>query len=93
MARDTTPDRQRNVARSSGYSAVTETAQPVTGEPEQVVEQRVAITLGVVDGFKFGCGLLLAGIAFYFALLLIVGAAMLVALILGLPLPFGLGPH
>jgi len=54
-------------------------------------EQRVAITLGVGDGFKFGCGFILAGIAFYFALIIVVGAAFLVATILNLPIPFGPG--
>ncbi len=52
-------------------------------------EQRVAITVGVADGFKFGCGMILAGIAFYFALIIMVAAALLVALIFNLPLPLG----
>lgn len=54
-------------------------------------EQRVAITLSVGDGFKFGCGLLLAMVAFYFALIIVIGAALLTASILGIPLPFGIG--
>jgi hypothetical protein len=62
---------------------------PVAVPPS--VEQRVAITLSVSDGFRFGCGLLLAGIAFYFALLIVVAVALLFASVLGLPLPFGLG--
>jgi len=49
------------------------------------VEQRVAITLGVGDGFKFGCGMLLAGVAFYFALIIVAATALLFATILGLP--------
>jgi len=53
-------------------------------------EQRVAITLTVGDGFKFGCGMILAGVAFYFALIIMVAAALLLAVILNLPLPFGL---
>jgi hypothetical protein len=53
-------------------------------------EQRVAITLSVGDGFKFGCGMILAGIAFYFVLIIMVAAALLLAEILNLPLPFGL---
>jgi hypothetical protein len=52
-------------------------------------EQRVAITLSVGEGFKFGCGVILAGVAFYFALIIVVAAAYLVATILNLPLPFG----
>lgn len=53
-------------------------------------EPRVAITLGVADGFKFGCGVILAGIAFYFVLIIVVATAFLLASLLNLPLPFGL---
>jgi hypothetical protein len=60
-------------------------------EVEPAEEPRVTITLGVSDGFRFGCGLLLAGIAFYFGVILVVAVALLVAALLGLPLPFGLG--
>ncbi|HLH74083.1 MAG TPA: hypothetical protein VKX96_12425 [Chloroflexota bacterium] len=59
-------------------------------ELSEEFDQRVAITLGVSDGFKFGCGLILAGVAFYFALIIVVAFALLVALILNLPLPFGM---
>jgi|GEM_PF-2244770 len=72
--------------------------QPAQPDPDfeideagDAVEQRVAITLGVSDGFKFGCGLLLAGAAFYFALIMVAATAVLVAMVLGIPLPFGLG--
>ena len=60
-------------------------------EAGDLAEQRVAITLGVGDGFKFGCGMLLAGVAFYFAMIMVAATAVLFAMILGLPLPFGLG--
>ena len=53
-------------------------------------EPRVAITLGITDGFKFGCGLILAGVAFYFVLIIVVAVALLLAMLLNLPLPFGL---
>ncbi len=53
------------------------------------IEQRVAITLNVADGFRFGCGFLLACAGFYFGLLILVALALLVAVILGVPLPFG----
>lgn len=53
-------------------------------------EERVAITLSVGDGFKFGCGMILAAISFYFVLIIMVAAALLLAEILNLPLPFGL---
>ncbi|MGH2459521.1 MAG: hypothetical protein ACRDIY_11730 [Chloroflexota bacterium] len=72
-------------------------AKPAAAQPEVEVddeqyeeEQRVAITVGVADGFKFGCGMILAGIAFYFALIILVAAALLLALVFNLPLPFGL---
>jgi hypothetical protein len=64
-------------------------AEPVAEAPADV-EQRVAITLSVADGFKFGCGLILAGVAFYFALIMVVAVALLFAMLLNLPLPFGL---
>jgi hypothetical protein len=54
-------------------------------------EQRVAISVSVADGYRFGCGLILAALTAYFALILVVAVAFLVATILGLPLPFGLG--
>ena len=50
---------------------------------------RVAISLTVTDGFKFGCGVLLAALAGYFILIILIAVALLVATILGLPLPFG----
>lgn len=59
--------------------------------PEFEPESRVAITLSVGDGFKFGCGLLLAASAFYFALIMVIAVAILIATILGIPLPFGGG--
>lgn len=72
-------------------------APPVVDNPnlENVSETdpRVAITVSVSDGFRFGCGLILAGVAFYFALIMVVAVAFLVATILGLPLPFGIGGH
>lgn len=65
-------------------------AVPADVEDEGISdEQRVAITLSVADGFKFGCGLILAGVAFYFVLIILVAAALLLATILNLPLPFG----
>ena len=87
---------------SSGTPPTSSTASPATGTPRVTrppaapepteehwtdEEQRVAITLTVGDGFKFGCGLILAGVAFYFALIMVVAAAFLVATILNLPLP------
>jgi hypothetical protein len=77
---------------STGTSTPRVTRPPSAPEPAEErwadEEQRVAITLTVGDGFKFGCGLILAGVAFYFALIMVVAAAFLVATILNLPLPF-----
>lgn len=64
---------------------------PAADERDGEDEQRVAITLTVSDGFRFGCGLILAGLTAYFALIMVVAVAFLVATILGLPLPFGIG--
>jgi hypothetical protein len=101
MSEDLTRVSARPTSRQNRYTAVsaaTESADVVeapiatpTVTPSANIEQRVAITLGIADGFKFGCGLLLAAIAFYFVVLLIVAFALVVAAILGLPLPFGLG--
>jgi hypothetical protein len=77
--------------RTRAYVPVTEVAPATVAEAESPVEQRVAITLSVSDGFRFGCGFLLAVVACYFALMMVVAAALLVATVLNLPLPFGLG--
>jgi hypothetical protein len=88
---DTRPRPQpRLPARPTGYTSVDASAEivpPVAAE----VEQRVAVTLDISDGFRFGCGFILAGVAFYFALVIVVVVAILVATILGIPLPFS-GP-
>ena len=43
--------------------------------------------ISVGDGFKFGCGLILAVLAFSFSLAILGTVALLVATILNLPLP------
>jgi hypothetical protein len=48
-------------------------------------------SLTVSDGFKFGCGLILAGVAFYFILVIVSALAFLIFTILGIGLPFALG--
>lgn len=75
--------------RPQRTTIIPEPAEEKIAEPE--LEQRVAITLGVADGFKLGCGLILAGVTFYFALIMVVAVAFLFAMLLNLPLPFGLG--
>ncbi|HLG51924.1 MAG TPA: hypothetical protein VKY56_09890 [Chloroflexota bacterium] len=83
------------IASAARTPRVPEASTARADDPETVGEEEpsVAISLGVADGFRFGCGLILAGIAFYFALIIVVATAFLVALALNLPLPFGLGPH
>ena len=85
---DTRPRPQpRLPARPSGYTPV-EAAGDVANPVDAEVEQRVAIRLDISDGFRFGCGFILAGLAFYFALVIVVVVAILVSAILGIPLPF-----
>lgn len=44
--------------------------------------------LSVGDGFKFGCGMLLAGLAFAFSIVIVGTVGLLVATLLNLPIPF-----
>jgi hypothetical protein len=77
-------------ARPITYTSVdapVEIEAPPAQVPEQEEEQRVAITLGVVDGLRFGCGLVLAGVGFGFGLIVVVAMAVIVSSILGIPLP------
>jgi hypothetical protein len=87
MSENPTRPQPRLPARPSGYRSV-EAAPEVVVPKEADVEQRVAITLDISDGFRFGCGFILAGVAFYFALMIVVAVAVLVAAILGVPVPF-----
>lgn len=73
--------------RPSAYTSVDARGEVVV-PTESEDEQRVAITLNVIDGFQFGCGLLLAGVGFGFALIVVVAVAVVVSAILGIPLPF-----
>ena len=67
---------------------------PVTEERLAVVtEERLAVHefepgvhLSVADGFRFGCGFVLAGIGFYFAVIVIGALALAAAGILGSPI-------
>src|ERR1035437_2747999 len=77
-------------ARPGAYTSVDARGEVVA--PTEAIqgdeEQSVAITLNVIDGFRFGCGLILAGVGFGFALIVVVLLAVVVSAILGLPLPF-----
>lgn len=62
-----------------------------TSEEQVVADERDAYAphLTVADGFRFGCGLILVFVAFLFLLVIGAAAAVLTALLLGVPLPFG----
>jgi len=43
--------------------------------------------LSVNDGFRFGCGFILACLAFYFATIIVIALGLLVALIFNVDIP------
>jgi hypothetical protein len=45
--------------------------------------------LTVNDGFRFGCGFILALLAFYFAIVIVLALGVLLALLFNISLPFG----
>lgn len=45
------------------------------------------MTLTIGDGFKFGCGLILSFLAFYFAAVIFFTGFLLVAMVFNLPVP------
>ena len=45
--------------------------------------------LTVNDGFRFGCGFILAALAFYFALVIVVALGVLIALLFNVNIPLG----
>jgi hypothetical protein len=45
--------------------------------------------LTVNDGFRFGCGFILAAMAFYFALVIVVALGVLIALLFNVTIPLG----
>jgi hypothetical protein len=51
---------------------------------------RSTSNLTVADGFKFGCGLILAGVAFYFILIIVAALAILAVILFNVNLPVGL---
>ena len=48
--------------------------------------------LTVNDGFRFGCGFILAALAFYFALVIVVALGVLIALLFNIDLPLSPRP-
>lgn len=64
---------------------------PVQTDSDDSAEPRVAITISVADGFRLGCGIILAGALFYAALVVLVALVVGLAMLLNLPLPFGIG--
>ena len=93
----TPPPTARRNPRTRQYVSVTAPPDASLSEPDdpaipaQRDEPRVAITVGVADGFRFGCGLILAGAVFYAAFILLVALAVGVAMLLNVPLPLGIG--
>lgn len=55
---------------------------------EEAIPSAPLLTVG--DGFRFGCGLILAGVAFSFLLVIATALSVLLAILLDLPLPFNL---
>jgi hypothetical protein len=82
----------RKPVRAPSYTGVT--AEPASAAESVVeAEPRVAISVGVADGFRFGCGMLLAGAVFYCGLVVVVAILVVVAALFGIPLPLGIGAH
>ena len=81
--------------RPGAYTSVDARGQVgvlLDGEAGSDVGQSVAITLNVMDGFRLGCGLILAGFGLVFGLIVVVLMALVVTAILGIPLPFSSAP-
>ncbi len=75
-----------------------ETIDAPTASPDADAEQPAGAEesypypppLTVADGFRFGCGMILAGVAFAFLGIILVAALLLLAMVAGFPLPFGI---
>jgi hypothetical protein len=80
----------RKSVRVPTYTGVTSDAVKQAA-PAVDAEPRVAITVGVADGFRFGCGMLLAGAVFYCGLVVVIAIVVVLATLLGIPLPMGIG--
>ena len=73
---------------------MTEEQPPATEEQPPVTEDRPAVVdefepgvhLSVADGFRFGCGFVLALIGFYFALIVIAALLLAAAGLVGAPI-------
>ena len=50
-------------------------------------EGHQTMSLSVGDGFKFGCGLILSFVAFYFILVILLTGILLVGMLFNVPLP------
>ena len=59
---------------------------PVTEDKPAVDEFEPGVHLSVADGFRFGCGFVLALIGFYFALIIISALVLAAAGLLGTPI-------
>ena len=59
---------------------------PVTEDKPAVDEFEPGVHLSVADGFRFGCGFVLALIGFYFAVIVIAALVLAAAGLLGTPI-------
>lgn len=67
--------------------------EPIIGEgyfatEDREVSEAVETRLTVGDGFRFGCGLMVAFLIFFFAILIVLTALVLLGALLNLRLPF-----
>jgi hypothetical protein len=65
---------------------------PISADEQPAVEETYDSVphLTVADGFRLGCGLILSLVAFGFILVILAATGVLLAMVLGLPLPFGI---
>ncbi len=90
-------DRMDQVEQAAPEAEVVEAPEAVEAGEMEAEEQAIPevvegypARLTVADGFRFGCGFLLAFVAFNFVLAMLVATVILLAMLLNLPLPFGI---
>lgn len=75
-----------------GEDTPTHAEEAASLEPAPTYDQPVAyVSLGLTvgDGFKFGCGLMMAVVITVLVGLLVISVALLVASLMGVPVPLG----
>lgn len=63
--------------------------EPTPEEPHGQEPYAVGPQLTIGDGFRFGCGFIFAGVAFFFAAVIALALLYLATLLLGVPVPLG----